>query len=428
MIARWAHHTFAALSNRHYRVLMGGTALAFLSMMMSPVLQSVLAFELTGRNSAVGLVTLGNGIAFVTLAPFGGVVADRVSKRKLILGGQTAMGTLFIMIGILVEMDLVTIYWLMLSTFVTGCIFAFMNPARQAWVGELLPRELMPNGVALTQVAQAAARIVGPFVAGMLIAIPFIGMGGAYLVMGGFYVLVLFTLSHLPASAPRQDGATRRSVLGDLKGGLRHAWERPRLRVQIATFVLVTFTGFSYYVLLPGFMENELGMESKKVWILLISGAIPGLVMTMGLAGLAGTQWARPLMLAGATVLGSALVLLAIAPSLPAACAAMALVGAGTGMFHMLNNALVMREAEQAYFGRVMSLIMVSFGISSFAGWPAGAIADALGEGETFLIMGLCVLSITAVAMVVNASVSQQVAPAVAADPATEPAGGAAGS
>jgi len=406
---------------------MGGTALAFLSMMMSPVLQGVLAFELTGRNSAVGLVSVGNGVAFVTLAPFGGVIADRVSKRKLILGGQTAMGTIFIVLGLLIVTDQVTIYWLMAQTFCTGCIFAFMNPARQAWVGELLPRDLMPNGVALTQVAQAAARIVGPFVAGMLIAISFIGIGGAYLIMGAFYVVVLLTLSHLPSTQARNDSGQRRSVIGDLKGGLEHVWQRPRLRLQLATFVLVTFTGFSYHVLLPGFLVNELGTNSEKMWILLISAAVPGLVMTMGFAGLAGTRWARPAMLAGAGILGVALILLGIAPNLLMACCAMMLVGAGTGAFHMLNNALVMREADLAFFGRVMSLILVSFGISSFSGYPAGSIADAMGEGEAFLIMGACVLVITAAATALNFAMAHQTAASPIAEASPEPATGSAG-
>lgn len=217
------------------------------------------------------------------------------------------------------------------------------------------------------------------------------------------------------------------SVLGDLKAGLLHAWQRPALRLQLATFVLVTFTGFSYYVLLPGFLENELGTDSTKIWILLISAAVPGLAMTMGFAGLAGTRWARPVMLAGGGMLGVALALLGLAPNLALACVAMMLVGAGTGAFHMLNNALVMREADLAYFGRVMSLIMVSFGLSSFAGYPAGTIADRLGEGEAFVLMGLSVMAITAVASVLNYTASKQPGVPLPGESVVESAAGAAG-
>src|SRR5688572_26697222 len=105
MISAWASRTFLALRNPQYRILWAGTTLSFLAFMMSSIVQSVVAFDLTGKNGAVGFVALGMGVATIVVAPFGGVVADRVSKRKMLLIGQCVIGVNFLAVGVLIVTD-----------------------------------------------------------------------------------------------------------------------------------------------------------------------------------------------------------------------------------------------------------------------------------------------------------------------------------
>ena len=169
MVSGWFSTTFASLQYPHYRTLWIGTSLAFLAFMMSSIVQSIVAFDLTGKNGAVGMVALGQGLATIVISPFGGVIADRVSKRKLVLIGQTIIGLNFLVVGILVVTDAITILTLASSTFVMGAVFSFIGPARQAWIGELVSGDEMGNAIAMQQVGMTLTRVIGPLLTAPLV-------------------------------------------------------------------------------------------------------------------------------------------------------------------------------------------------------------------------------------------------------------------
>jgi MFS family permease len=396
MIDAWFARTFKSLEYREYRVLWIGTSLAFLAFMMSAVVQAVVAFELTGRNGAVGFVSLGMGIATILVSPFGGVVADRFPKRRLLFVGQTLIGLNFAVVGFLIIFDMITIPLLALSTLVMGAVFSFIGPARQAWIGELLPSKDLPNGIALQQVGMTLTRVIGPFMAAALIGISVIGTGGTYLFMAGLFVFVVAMLAMLPPSrAVARDG---RSFREDMALGVRHIRERPRLMLAVVSFIGVIMAGFSYFVVLPGFLENQLGRSSADMALLMAVGAASGFVVSIALAGAAGSRRAWSLMVGGGMVLGFSLAMLAVAPSFTTALVAMLIIGAGTGAFQVLNNAIVMREADPAYHGRVMSLTMMAWGVNGLVAYPFGLLADRIGERETLGVMAGGVLLIVVAA------------------------------
>lgn len=394
MVGAWFARTFKALEYREYRILWIGTSLAFLAFMMSSVVQAVVAFDLTGRNGAVGFVSLGMGLATILVSPFGGVVADRFPKRRMLFVGQTVIGLNFAAVGLLILFDLITIPLLALSTLVMGTVFSFIGPARQAWIGELLPQHDLPNGIALQQVGMTLTRVIGPFIAAALIGVSFVGTGGTYLFMAGLFVFVVLTLAMLPPSRAVARGG--RSFRDDMALGVRHIRERPRLMLAVVTFIGVIMAGFSYFVVLPGFLENELGRSSKDIALLMALGAASGFVVSLAVAGAAGSGRAWILMVGGGMVLGLSLLMLATAPSFGVAMLAMLAVGAGTGAFQVLNNAIVMREADPAYHGRVMSLTMMAWGVNGLVAYPFGALADRIGERETLGVMAAGVLVIVA--------------------------------
>lgn len=408
MLSRWAAETFQTLGNPHYRVLWIGTTISFLVFGMMNIVQSVVAYDLTGRNGAVGAVALGMGVSTICIAPFGGVIADRVSKRRLLLIGQSLIAITFLAVGALIVADRIFLGALIAATFVLGAVFSFIAPARQAWIGELLTRDEIGNGVALQQVSMTATRVAGPFAAGGFIAIAFIGTGGTYLIMGALIVIVVATLAQLPPTTSRvtRDGP---GVVADLREGMDHMVERPRLLLLALSFIAIVVFGYTHQVILPGYIENELERDADSVlaWFFGVS-AIAGLAVTIGIARYANGPLAWKLMCAGGALLGAGLLLTAVAPGLPHALAAMLLVGAGSGAFQMLNNALVMHESDPAYYGRVMSLTMLAWGFNGLAGFPFGLLADGIGERHTLLIMGACVLGVTAATIAASRNLRRQ--------------------
>lgn len=394
----WVKTSFVALAHRDYRVLWFGTTLAFLAFTMSWVAQSVVAFELTGQNRGVGAVSLGMGVAMLVVAPFGGVIADRVSKRGLLLAGQTVIGATFATVGLLIIAGALTLPLLVASTFVMGIVFSFVGPARQAWVGDLLEGATLANGIALQQVAMTATRILGPLAAAVLIAAPGIGTGGTYLTMAAIFVVVVATLASLPPTKAR--GGEPTSVVADFREGVGYVVSRPRLALLAGMFIAIVVTGYSYQVVLPGFLENELGRSSRDLGLLMGVGAGAGLIATLSLAGAAGSARAGELMLGGGLVMGGALAWAGLAPNFLHLVAAMVVVGAGTGIFQMLNNALVMRESDPAYYGRVMSITMLAWGANGLAGLPFGVLADQVGERATIVSMGVAVVAVVVVAAI----------------------------
>lgn len=420
MISAWANSTFRALRNPYYRILWVGTSISFLAFMMSSIVQAVVAFDLTGKNGAVGFVALGMGVATIVVAPFGGVIADRVSKRRMLLIGQTVIGLNFAAVGVLVVTDQINIFLLAASTFVLGTVFSFIAPARQAWIGDMVNTEELPNAIALQQLGMTLTRVAGPFIAAALIALS--GTGGTYLFMGALFAVVVATLAQLPGTRSRPKG-TGPSMLGDLKLGVTHVWERPRLLLLSLSFIGMVIGGFSYMVILPGFLENELGRSSSDVGLFLGVSAISGLIVTLAVAGISGSRHAWPIMQIGGLLLGISLMLTAVSGNLTQALGAMLLVGAGSSAFQLLNNALVMQEADPAYFGRVMSLTMLAWGLNGLVGWPYGLLADAAGERWTLMLMGAVCCGVTITSALVYSMIGRG-GPAGGTPPIEVPAGG----
>ncbi len=316
------------------------------------------------------------------------------------------VGLTFLAIGLLIVTDQITILLLVVITFVMGIAFSFTGPTRQAYVGELVPPRKLANAVALSQLPFSLSRVIGPFVAGALLGVSFIGSGGTFLIMGSMFVIVLATLVRLPPS--RRRGGAGASVREDLHAGLRHIRERPRLRLLVALFIVVVVVGFPYQTLLPAFLENELGRSARTVGMLLGASAGAGLVVGVALAGVVGGRWGRPLMLSLGLLFGASLLLLGAAPSFGLAFAVMLLVGAGSSGFQIINNALLMIETEPAYYGRVMSLTMLAWGGQGLAAFPLGVLADAIGERATLSALGAVVLAVVGVGAVASTAIGRR--------------------
>lgn len=384
---------FAVLHHPQYRLLFIGTTLSMLAFGMMQVVQGVVAFQLTGQNGAVGFVMLGSGISMLTLGPLGGTLSDRYSKKKLLQFTQVVIGAGYGLVGVMIVTDTLTIPLLAASTLVMGSMFAVMGPTRQAWIGDILRGPLLANGIALNQLMMNATRIIGPLIAGALIATEAVGAAGTYFTMAALFAGVVLVLSLMEPTppAPRLE---RTSVRADLSEGFNYIRRTDDVRLLTLMFFGVVLSGFSYQTLMPGYLENELGHPSSHLGFLFGTTALGGIATTLVLAS-RRPQHTSTLQLSFAGGLAGSLMLLAFAPGFGAALLVAALVGAASSGFQMLNNVNLMERADKQYFGRVMAVTMMAFGLNSVVAYPIGEFADAFGERLTLGVLACGCTAIT---------------------------------
>jgi MFS family permease len=387
--------SLGALEIRDFRILFLGTLAAFTAFFTSTVILGVVAFELTGSNAAVGTAVFGQGLGMVFCGPLGGAYADRLPKRRVIAVGQMIAATGFGTLGVLYALDRIALWHLVTNSFVFGCAFGFLGPARQAMVVDLVPPATIGKAMALSNVANTMSRVVGPVVAGVLLDWDAAGPAAAYAVMSFLYATSSLSLLLLPKSRVRADAAEKH-VVEDLLDGLRYAWHAPRLRLLLIFFVGVMLIGFPHVTLIPGLLENQLGRPSQDVTRYALAAAVGALASSITVSRFADSPRAIQIYSAMALGFGIALAGLAAAPTFHAGLVAMVILGAASGGFHALNGAVIARETELVYMGRVMSLTFLAFAAFSLSALPLGLLADAFGERWVLLGMGIAVFAVAA--------------------------------
>ena len=372
-----------------------GTVCSYMGFFMATIVQSVVAFQLTGTNRAVGYVVFAQGTAMLALGPLGGAFADRWPKRRILALSQTIAAVVFASLALLIAFDALHILWLATGSLLLGVAISFLGPARQALSAEVVHESVRGNAMALNQVALTGSQVLGPAIAGVLLTSS-LGASGAYAAMTVLYAVAALSLIFLPASRVRAD-VGESHVLDDLVDGLRYVWTHPSLRLLVLFFVSVIMMGFPYVTVMPGLVENQLGRESEAISLLFFVSAVGGLGSSLVAARLADTRWAMPLFVSAAGVFALALLALALVPSYQAALGVVLFIGIGVGGLQSLNSAVIVRVADPAYLGRVFSLTILAFAGFGLMGLPLGLLADAVGERGSLLAMSGAVAAIVAV-------------------------------
>jgi MFS family permease len=387
---------FAALRNRNFRLLWLGSLSAFVAFFTSNVVQSVVAFELTAENRAVGMVVFGRGIGQLLLAPIGGALADRIDKRAILIGTQGLTAVVFAVLSWLSATGRMQVVHLTLSGFVIGLTFAVLGPARSAYIVDVVEENSRGNAVALNQVALNFSRVVGPALAGLLLGAHAGGAAAAFAIMGGLYAAAVVTQCFLPRpqTAARSSGG---GLLADVAAGFRYVRHDARLRTLLLMFVLTIMLGFPYVTVLPGLCEHQLGLPSTAVSALFSISAAGGLLASLLAAQVADSRYALAAFRGAGFAFGISVALLYFANNMIVAAVMLFVVGVASGVFTTLNGAVLMRNADPRYMGRVMSLAMLAFGAFGLIGVPVGALADALGEGAALAVLGALVCLVLAV-------------------------------
>lgn len=353
--------------------------------MMSFMLVPSVAFEITGSNAAAGLAQMGSGVAMFLISPIGGVIADRMPKKPLVLSGQFVPALVILVTGVLILTDLITIPLLTGATLIMGLGFAFMGPARQAWVAELVPREALPNAIALQSIAQNISQVAAPLCIAVLVG-TVLSIGGAYLFMASLFFIVIPLTISLPNTQPVPRQA--RTVRHELADGVGYVWSDLRLRTLWLGFIGLVVCGFAFQTLLPGLLGEELDRSPSDVGLVFLAFAVAGLLASVPLAGLVHGPLAWPALLAMGLVMAFGFLLIAVAPSYLVLIFAGIPLGVGRSGFMLVDNTLLMSSSKRAYHGRVMSLAMMGFGSQALLAPIWGLLADAIGVRPTLLVVG----------------------------------------
>ena len=190
---------FGALGdNEHYRSYWYGNQANTLVMQMQMVANGYLAYTITGSATALGLVAFASSVPMLVFSPAGGVLADRLQKRKLLLWIQAVQCLISLVIGVLVAFDRIEYWHLLVSAALQGMSFAVMMPTRQSWIPQLVRREDLTSALALNNAGMNASRVIGPSLAGVLIAVPWFGVKGVFFIRVLAFAWVLYTILKIP--------------------------------------------------------------------------------------------------------------------------------------------------------------------------------------------------------------------------------------
>ena len=386
---------WASLRIPDYRWLWLGAGASFLSVQMMFVARSWLAWELTGKSSAIGGVYLAVGVMMLVGMPLGGVVTDRVPKRMLLMVASGVMALVQAVTGVIVATGHIEYWMLIVTSLVQGAAFSFIAPARIAIAGDIVGPELLSNAVVLQQMVMNSTRIVGPAAAALFLwAAPSDQTAiSAVFIVTALIMIVTFVMCFLlPPGLPK--GTSTRSPWGDLLLGLRHVRDRPRLALLVTASFLVTMVAFPYIALLPEAADEVFDVGGSGFGLLLGVSAIGGVLATVWSANRTTAAGAGTLQTMLGFGFGGALVLISVAPTFAFAVPAIVLIGFVATGFQVFNNTLALQQTDPEYHGRVQGLLMMSFGGFGVAALPLGALADAIGVRWTLLGMGLGAIAV----------------------------------
>ena len=332
---------FSSLQIRDYRILWWGGLFSFIAVQMQFLLRGILAWNLTEREGALGLVYLAFGLALLIATPLGGVATDRVSKRTLLIVTQGMIAMAAVGMGLVVILDIAEFWMLLIAAVAQGVSFGFFGPARVALSAEYVGRDQIGNAIALSLLSMNGTRIFAPALAGVLAGVAFIGIGGAYLVGAVMSLASFIFLLRLPASTQKAavDGGTEgtpvaqaasKNPLADIVEGVRYVISKPPLaRLVVSSFIVIMF-GFNYVVFYPAMVEGIFGLDETWVGYISSASAIGAVAVAIPLAGRADSPWAKTAMVVGGILFGVGVIAFGLSPSFWTAFVVIMLTGAAT--------------------------------------------------------------------------------------------------
>ncbi len=375
-----------ALNHPDYRRFYIGQVVSQVGSWMQSVGQAWLVLQLTGSPLKLGLLGTLHFAPVLLFSVFTGALADRLPKRRVLLCTQLCIAYLALTLGILVRFGHVEYWHVCVLALLLGCVNTVDMPTRQSFVADLVGKNDIVNAVALNSAAFNTARIIGPVVAGLLIAR--FGVDMAFLLNALSFTVVIFALTRMRTEgSPR--GPRGRSVLADVGEGLRYALSVRRIRLLLLLLFVVSLTVFNFSVYVPLLARDVLRVDAAGFGFLMAAVGVGAVAGALTLGNLRQPQLALPLVLASGFVACGGLIAMSAVTHFWVALGMLFVIGASSIMLVASCNTALQLAAPDALRGRVMSLYTLIFGgtfpFGSFmVGWISerGSVSTAyLGAG-----------------------------------------------
>ena len=369
--------TFRSFKHYNYRMWAGGALVSNVGTWMQRTAQDwIVLTQLTHHNAtAVGVVMSLQFGPQVLLLPFTGLAADHLDRRKLVFATQAAMGALALGLGILTVAGLVQLWHVYVFAFLLGCVSAFDSPARQTFVSELVLEADLSNAVGLNSTSFNAARMIGPAIAGLLIAA--VGSGWVFLINAGSFAAVLCSLSLLRVDElHRSDRAGR--TRGSLTEGFKYVWNRPDLKAMLLMLFLIGTFGLNFPIFISTMSVTVFHAGAGQYGLLtstMAAGSVTGALLA--------ARREKPhiaILLAGAAIFGFGCALSAIMPNYLLFGLALVIIGVAAQTFTTTVNSTVQLSTEPGMRGRVVAILLaIALGGTPIGAPIVGWVADAFG-------------------------------------------------
>ncbi len=387
---------FHALRHRNFRLFFFGQGTSLVGTWMQNIAQGWLVLELTNSPFYVGLVSALGSLPILLVSLPAGVFVDRVNKHRLIVLTQTLSLLQALALAILLWTHRIALWQVAAIAVFLGTVNAFDTPARQAFLIELVGREDLGNAIALNSSAFNTARVVGPSIAGLLIAV--VGLAWCYFLNAVSYVAVIWGLVAMRLPPFLRPAQTSRPW-AQFREGVRFVWADRRVLALVGMMAVISVFGFPYLVLMPVFARDVLGVGASGLGFLSASVGFGAVVAALGLAAFGPRIRKGRILVWTGPVFGLALVGFALTRWFPLTLPVLAVAGGAMILNNAVTNTLLQTLAPDALRGRVMGFFAFVFlGMAPFGAFQAGWLAERIGAPDTVVIGGaVCALASLAI-------------------------------
>ena len=378
-----------SLRHRNYQLFFGGQLISLVGTWMDQVAESWLVYRLTGSSLLLGTVAFASQIPVFLLAPIGGIVADRYNRRTiLVITQSTMMAITFVLAGITLA-HVVQVWHVMLLAALTGVVNAFDIPARQAFIVDMVSREDLLNAIALNSSMFNGARVVGPALAGIVVAA--VGEGWCFFANGVSFLAVIAGLLMMQLVAPRR--SLEGSPVENIIEGFRFVAGTSPIRALMLLLGMISFTGMPYAVLMPVFADQILHGGAQGLGLLMGASGLGALSAAITLANRKSVSGLGQWVAVAASCFGVALILFSVSRHFWLSVALLVPVGFFIMLQMASSNTLIQSMVPDHLRGRVMAVYSMMFmGMAPLGALLAGSLAHGIGAPMTVAIGGVIAL------------------------------------
>ena len=401
IISNLLSHTFESLQFKNFRMLWFGVVFGMAGIQMQMVIRGIYVYDITDSAFLTGFVGMGFAPSLLFVSIYGGVISDRLERRLIIQIAQTTNAILAASIGLLIFFDFILWWNLLIVSVVQGAMFSIMMPARQAAISTLVDKKSLPNAYALNAMAMSLMGLLSPALAGFLYE--WINPYGVYFVISLILMSAVFFTSLVPKMYPKQ--IEHKKVLREFYDGLSYLASNRIICMILLYSVVVALLTMPFRMLIQVFAKDVYGALPSEVGMLMTSVAIGGIVGSILIANLRKGNHRGFLLIIGAVVSGLALILISSVPYFIAGVFGLIGIGLGEQARWALGQSLVMENSKEEFRGRMMSILMMTFGLMPLGMLPLGFAMAKQGAQIPVFISGVFLLIFSLVIFIFSGTI-----------------------